>query len=191
MPPINIKVTPEAESAEELSEKESIEVEHPQISLNARRTVDGKIMIMDHRDIDIVIDTSSKKIITFPKNEMSDEAYQTQNNYFQYLSQKGVIDRASVQGGDVFASIQAKYPDSMDEGISPAQIVLLSTYNFIEDEKPRFETEEFYENEIDDWYTDPPPKDTTELGEVPEAPRKGSINPNSPYLHSPYYNTSE
>ena len=191
MPPIKIKITSDAESAEELSEKESIEVKHPQISLNARKTVDGKIMIMDHRDIDIVIDTASKKIITFPKDEMSDEVYQTQNNYFHYLSQKGVIDRASVQGGDVFASIQAKYTDSIDENISPAQLVLLSTYNFIEDEKPRFETEEFYENEIDDWYSHPTQEDSTELGEVPEAPRKGSINPNSPYLRGALTYTSE
>jgi len=191
MPPIKVKITSDAESAEELSEKESVEVKHPQISLNARKTVDGKIMIMDHRDIDIIIDTASKKIITFPKNDMSDEVYQAQNNYFQYLSQKGVIDRASVQAGDVFSSIQAKYPDAIDEGVSSAQIVLLSTYNFIEDEKPRFETEEFYENEIDDWYSHPTPEDSTELGEVPEAPRKGSINPNSPYLRGARSYTSE
>jgi hypothetical protein len=191
MPPIKIKITSDAESAEELSEKESIEAKHPQISLNARKTVDGKIMIMDHRDIDIVIDTALKKVITFPKNDMSDEVYQAQNNYFQYLSQKGIIDRASVQAGDVFASIQAKYPDAIDEGVSSAQIVLLSTYNFIEDERPRFETEEFYENEIDDWYAHPTSEDSTELGEVPEASRKGSINPASPYLRGSQTYASE
>ena len=67
MPPIKIKITSDAESAEELSEKESIEAKHPQISLNARKTVDGKIMIMDHRDIDIVIFT------TYLKRELSTE----------------------------------------------------------------------------------------------------------------------
>jgi len=182
-----VKVTPDAKSAEELAEEEVVEPKHPQISLNARKTLDGKIMVMDHRDIDIVIDTEGKKIITFPKEEMSDEVYQTQNNYFHYLAEKGVIDRASVHGGEVFASIQATYPAAIDEGISPAQLVLLSTYKFIEEEKPRFETEEFYENEIEDWYTYPTPEDSTPLGQIPEKPEKGTISPFSPYYRSGYY----
>jgi len=189
MPSIKIQVTPEAEDAKELAEKEAAEIKHPQISLNARKTLDGKIMVMDHRDIDIVIDTEGKKIVTFPKNEMSDEVYQTQNNYFHYLSQKGVVERSSVHGGDVYASIQATYPDVIDEGVSAAQLVLLSTYKFIEEEKPRFETEEYYENEIEDWYTYPTPEDSTPLGQVPEEPRKGTINPYSPYSIGSYYSS--
>ena len=188
MPPIKIKVTPDAESAEELAAKE--EPKHPQISLEARKTLDGKIMIMDHRDIDIIIDTVNKKIITFPKNEMSDEVYQTQDKYFDYLSKKGVVERNSVQSGDVFASIQAIYPESLDEGVSPAQVVLLSTYKFIQEELPRFETEEFIDNQIDDYYAYPTPEDSTPLGQVPEKPVKGGINPNvaSRYLrnYGPY-----
>ena len=134
-------------------------------------------MITDHRDIDIVVDTSGNKIITFPKQEMSDEVYQTQNNYFKYLADKGVVSRETIHGGDVFASIQASYPKSLDESVSSAQVVLLSTYQFIEMEKPRFQTEEYYEDEIDSWYTEPDNKDSTELGEVPEEPTKGTITP--------------
>ena len=185
MPPIKIKVTPDAESAEELAEKEKVEPKHPQISLTARKTLDGKIMVMDHRDIDIVIDTAKKQIITFPKNEMSDEVYETQDKYFQYLAQKGIVERSSIHGGDVYASIQANYPEPADENISPAQVVLLSTYQFIEDEKPRFETEEWLDNEIDDRYVYPTDEDSTQLGEVPEEPRKGSIRPYSPNYFSP------
>jgi hypothetical protein len=177
MPSIKINVTPDAEGAEELAEKETVEPKHPQISLHARKTLDGKIMIMDHRDIDIVIDTEGKKIITFPKNEMSDEVYQTQDKYFNYLAQKGVVERNSIHGGDVFASIQAAYPEALDEGVSPAQIVLLSTYQFIEEERPRFEAEEFIDNQLDDYYVYPTPEDSTALGQVPEEPEKGTVNP--------------
>ncbi len=173
MPPIKIKVTPKAN----LDKEDAKEEQKVSITLEARKTIDGKIMIMDHRDIDIVIDTVKKQIITFPKNEMSDEVYQTQNNYFDYLSKKGIVERNSVQGGDVYASIQGKYPDTIDENVSPAQLVLLNTYHFIESERPRFEAEEFYEDQIDDHYTDPDEEDTTELGEVPEEPRKGHIDP--------------
>ena len=177
--PIKVKVTPEAASAEELAEQEAEEPKHPQISLNARKTLDGKIMVMDHRDIDIVIDTEAKKIITFPKEAMSDEVYQTQDKYFQYLANEGIIERDSVHGGNVFASIQGAYPDSVVEGVSPAQIVLLSTYKFIESEKPRFETEEWLENEMDDYYAYPTPEDSTPLGQVPEEANKGTISPYS------------
>ena len=176
MPPIKIKVTPDAKSAEEMA-KEKKDAKKVSISLEAKKTIDGKIMITDHRDIDIVIDTAKKQITTFPKDEMSDEVYQTQNNYFEFLSKKGIVERNSVQGGDVYASIQGMYPDTIDETVSPAQLVLLNTYHFIESERPRFETEEFVEDQIEDYYTDPEKSDTTELGEVPEEPRKGSIDP--------------
>ena len=182
MPDIKIKVTPDAETAEELAEEE-VEPKHPQISLNARKTIEGHIMIMDHLDIDIVIDPTAKKIITFPKNVMSDEVYETQNNYFDFLAKKGVIDRSSVHSGDVFASMQGKYPDPIDEGISPTQVALLSTYKFIEKERPRFEAEEWLDNELDDYYTYPTPEDSTALGEVPEEPQKGTINPNNPWTY--------
>ena len=187
MPPIKIKINPNAESAQELAEDEMVEPSPLQISLNARKTLDGKIMVMDHRDIDIIIDTSTKKIITFPKNSMTDEVYETQDKYFHYLAERGVVERNSVHGGDVFASLQGQYLESLDESISPAQVVLLSTYQFIEMEKPRFETEEWLDNEIDDYYAYPTPEDSTPLGQVPEEPRKGSINPYSPNYFTPGY----
>ena len=185
MASIKINVTPDALSAEEIKEESET---HPQISLIARKTVDGKIMVLDHKDLDIVIDHANKKIITFPKTEMSDEIYQIQNNYFNFLSQKGVVERSSVHAGDVYASIQGSYPEAIDEGVDATQVVLLSTYQFIEQERPKFEAEERYEEEIDDWYTEPDAEDSTVLGEVPESPDKGSINPNNPWTYySGYY----
>ena len=185
--PIKIKVTPDAANAEELAEQEKEEPKHPQISLNARKTLDGQIMIMDHRDIDIIIDTADKKIITFPKESMSDEVYQTQNKYFHHLSEAGIIDRSSVQAGNVFASLQGTYPEASDEGVSAAQVVLLSTYKFIESERPRFEMEKWLDEEMDDYYAYPTPEDSTPLGQVPEEPSKGTISPYSRYGYTSVY----
>ena len=42
-------------------------------------------------------------------------------------------------------------------------------------------------NEIDDYYAYPTPEDSTPLGQVPEEPRKGSINPYSPNYFTPGY----
>ena len=175
---IKIKIKDESPEKEEESNTGT------KISLTVRKTLDNKIIVTDHRDIDIVIDPKQKKIIAFPKKEMSDEVYETQDKYFEYLSKKGVVERSTVQAGDVFASMQGMYVDSSDAGIDPTEIVLLTTYNFIEEEKPRFETEEWLQNELDDYYTYPTEDDSTELGEVPQEPKKGSMSPYS----SNYYN---
>jgi len=175
MPTLKIKVTPDAEMGQ--TEVEEPKTRGLQIKLEARKTLDGKIMVMDHRDIDIIIDTSAKKIITFPKKEMSDEAYDSQDKYFRYLAENGIVNRDSIHAGNVYASIEATYPESHNEDVSPAQVVLLSTYKFIQEEKPRFEADEWYENEVDDYYSYPTEEDSTELGEVPEEPKKGSLSP--------------
>jgi len=169
---INIKISPTAETQGPLEHQESIKV-----SLNMRKTLDGKIMIFDHMHFDIIVDTTKNKIITFPKNIMDEEVYDTQNKYFKHLHNEGIIQPESVKSGNVYASIEAKYPDAVDENTSSAQIILLSTKKFIEEQQPYFEAAEFIENEIEDQYVDPDDEDSTELGEVPQAPKKGSIGP--------------
>lgn len=173
---IKVKVTPDASGAEELQQEET-DPQSIQITLEMRKTLDGKIMILDHRDMDIIIDTAKKQIITFPKEAMSDEVYQTQNKYFNHLAEAGIVERDSIHAGNVFASIQGTYPDSDLNGVSPAQVVLLSTHKFIQEERPRFEQEEWLENEMEDYYVYPTPEDSTPLGQVPEKPQKGTINP--------------
>lgn len=174
---IEIKVKPQ----DEIEDKEEELDSSVKVELQVRKTIDGKIMILDHAEMDIVIDPETKNIITFPKEEMSDEVYQTQNNYFKFLSDKGVVDRSTVHAGNVFASIQGGYPDAVDEGIDATQLVLLSTHKFIEKDRPRYETEQYINDEIDDHYVHPTEEDSTALGEVPEEPQKGTINPNNPW----------
>ena len=176
MPPIKIKIQPE----------EGQEGQRPvQISLDIRKSLDGKIMIFDHRDIDIVIDSQNNKVVAFPKEEMSDEVYETQRKYFDFLAKKGVVDPSSIQGGDVFSSMQALLLDSYDNSVNSIQVLILATHNFIEQEKPRFETEEWLQNQLDDRYTYPADEDSTELGEIPQEPKKGSINPYSANYFNP------
>ena len=65
--PIKIKVdTDAAQKDEKLAEKEKIEERTVKISLEARKTLDGKIMILDHMHFDIILDTAIRKIVTFP-----------------------------------------------------------------------------------------------------------------------------
>ena len=147
------------------------------VALEARKTLDGNIMIMDHLHVDIIIDPKKRTIITYPKENLSEDAYDTQNAYFSKLSSDGVVLRDSIQAGNVFGSMQAVYPESANEETNPLHVVLLSTKNFMKEEMEYMQMEKDYEDEVDEEYLDPTPEDSTELGEVPEEPKKGSITP--------------
>jgi len=172
---INVKVDSDASSAELDAQEAAIQQPQvPTISLEIRKTLDGKIMILDHMHMDIIIDTANKTIVTFPKEHLDEEVYNTQNSYFKYLTNEGVIIPESVIGGSVYGSLEASYPDSIDEGVSESQVVMLSTKNFLDSVIPALVKQEYIESEIEDHLVDPTDADSTELGEVPQEPKKGS-----------------
>ena len=173
--PIKIKID------SDISTEDAISATKPTpdaiISLEVRKTLDGKIMILDHMHMDIVLDPVLKKITVFPKNELSDEVYSYQSSYFKFLTNAGIVLPESVQAGNVFGSLEGIYPDAIQEGIDSAQVILYSTKQFLDKHSPALEAQEFIENEFDDYLIDPTSEDSTELGEVPEEPKKGSISP--------------
>ena len=173
--PISIKIDPDIR--DRYAGEETKPVLDAIISLEARKTVDGKIMILDHMHLDIVLDTAQSKITTFPKDQLTDEIYGFQNNYFKFLTNQGVILPESIQSGNVFGSLEAKYPHAIDEGVNATQVLLISTKKFLDEQSPALEAQEFIENELEDHLVDPTPEDSTRLGEVPEEPKKGSITP--------------
>ena len=61
------------------------------ILLNARKTIDGNIIISDHPDMNILIIPAKNKIVALPKGELDDELYDSQKRLFDYLFKKGVI----------------------------------------------------------------------------------------------------
>jgi len=172
---IKLKIDPKISPEE--ADKATKPVPDAVISLEVRKTIDGKIMILDHMHLDIILDTVQSKIMTFPKKELTDEIYGFQNKYFKFLIKQGVILPESIQAGNVFGSLEAKYPAAVDEGVNSTQIVLISTKQFLDKQTPALEAQEFIENEIDDHLVDPSSEDSTKLGEVPEEPKKGSITP--------------
>ena len=58
------------------------------IELNARKTLDGNLIIFDHADIDIVIMAKNNKVVSFTKDLMNDYAYGAQNRLFNYLGKR-------------------------------------------------------------------------------------------------------
>ena len=142
--------------------------------MNARRSIDGNIMIFDHIDIDIIYSPATKKVVTFAKNLVSDTVYATQNRMFEFLVRGEVVTPDSVRGGNVYGSIEGQIPEPTTN-LDPTKIFMLSINKFIEEEKPYFMYEKaHHEMEVEEW-TDPPADETTPLGRVPQAAKKGSI----------------
>tara|TARA_Y100000310_G_scaffold207709_1_gene208236 strand:+ start:709 stop:1287 length:579 start_codon:yes stop_codon:yes gene_type:complete len=143
------------------------------VNLAARRTLDGNVLITDHPLIDVLLQPANQKIIAFTKNDYSDETYFAQSRLFDYLSKKGVIVYDSVQGGNVYGTLQAKYPEVEDR--SALEAALLTVSKWVNQEKAAEFEISSYEQEVEDLYTNPPEEDSTELGEVPHPEPKKDL----------------
>jgi hypothetical protein len=179
MPPERYQVDLTDASAEKLGIEKVPQIV---VNLEARKTMSGDLLIMDHMDIDIVIMPRENKIVAFPKENMHDYVYDVQNRLFHHLSRRGVVKRDSVQGGNVYGAIEGLIAESSDPVVDPVQMAIYSISNFIDTERPHFNYVQEYDDYLEKQLTDPGVSDSTELGEVPEEPRKGTIMPNArPY----------
>jgi hypothetical protein len=149
---------------------------HATVALEARRTLDNNIMIMDHEEIDIIIYTEKNKILALAKDELDDKVYETQDRFFKFLAKKGVVDVASVHSGNVYGSLEASVLESKINGVDSTQMVLLTVENFLDMERPYYMVGKAYRKAEQDRLLDPEPEDTTELGEVPHEDTQGSIS---------------
>lgn len=147
--------------------------------LNIREAHNGDLMIFDHPDIDIVVMVEKKKIVTFAKDLATDIVYGTSSRLMERLRSKGVIAYETIQGGNVYGSLEGqlleiKNPEMKDKMFP---LILNQISEWIESERPYFETVHDYEQMYDDSLTHPDKEDSTELGEVPQEEEKGSIRP--------------
>mgnify|MGYP001344276435 CR=1 FL=1 len=147
----------------------------PQASINliARRALDGSIIISDHPMIDVVIQPKNSKVVSFTKEDYSDDAYYAQSRLFDYLKKKGVVEIDSVRGGNVYGSLEAKYSESEDR--SSFEAVMFSVGKWVNQEQANELSMQSYEQEVEDLLTSPEEEDSTELGEIPHP------DPNTPY----------
>ena len=155
--------------------KENEPTPHATIEMVARRTLDNNILVLDHQDIDIVVYPEQKKVLTLAKNDISDEVYETQDRFFKFLYKKGVIDFSTVHSGNVYGSMQAKMLESKTEGIDATQMTLFSVQKFLDTERPYFMISQAYKRAEEERLTEPPPEESTELGEIPSDETKGSM----------------
>jgi len=159
--------------AEEVQE----EREPIKMKMDIRKAIDGTIMILDHHEMDITVNPGANKVVVFPKRSYSDEVYAAQNRLFEHLIKAGIISAESVQGGSVHGALEGVFLEAQNPDLPTTDLSILSIGKFLEEEKPEYAFQQAYEQEIEDMYVDPDNAESTELGEVPQAVKKGSIEP--------------
>ena len=153
--------------------------------LKLRSALNGDLMIMDHKDIDIIIKPNEKKIIAFAKDTMSDLVYGAESRLFEFLRKAGVLNFDSIQGGNIYGSLEGTLMDN-DKVI---EITLLKISEWMETEEPMMSGRTGYDDMMDDHLLSPDGEYSTELGEVPAEEEKGSIRQHNlfaPYLYGRY-----
>jgi hypothetical protein len=156
------------------------------IRLDARKTLDGNILIQDHPYMDIILSPKNKKILTLSKVLMDDRSYYTQNRFFDYLYKRGVIDASTVQGSNIYASLEATIPDSLPDGPDPVEVILFCIFKYFREESPSWEREEELKREQEDSMFEPDEEHSTELGEVPEKSKQGGIGTSAYSINKSY-----
>ena len=199
MPTINITGRPNV--GEENSVKVNIEdavnikVRDPdrqifEFKLNMRRALNGDYMIFDHADIDIVIQPKQNKVVAFAKDTMSEVVYGAENRLFEHLKSKGVVQYDSIQGGNVYGSLEGTVLKMVEgEKLDSIDYLLFEVSRWMDTERPYFESVKAHDEMMDDALLDPEDKYSTELGEVPHEEEKGSIRHHglfAPYMYGRY-----
>ena len=187
---INIKIGDQAtqeDNSVKIKIKDPTLKERYNFKLELRRALNGDLLIFDHADIDIVVLKEKKKIVAFAKDIMSEIVYGAENRLFEYLRKKGIIAYDSIQGGNVYGSLEGALLESKE--VDPVKAALYQISEWITTERPYFESAQAHDDMMDDALLDPNDENSTELGEVPQEEEKGSIlqhNLFAPYLYGRY-----
>ena len=155
--------------------------------LFVRESLDGNLLIYDHKDIDIVLMQEQKKIVAFAKDVLTDNVYGAESRLFEFLRKKGIVSYDSIQGGNIYGSMEAKILDS--KKYNSVRAALLNIAEWFKEEKPMMDYMEKHDDFMDDSLLNPDDEHATELGEVPHEEEKGSIlqkNLFAPYLYGRY-----
>ena len=151
------------------------EKNNKKINLAVRRTLDGNLIIQDHHSIHIVVMPDKGKIITFPKDEYNQDCYEYQDNMFKHLTLAGVVKPDSVNGSNIYGSLEGMYDIDKKGDEEPIEVVLLNIYNFLTKQKEDHKIHKKYVDDLEKDLLDPEEDKHTEMGEIPHDKFKGSI----------------
>ena len=144
------------------------------VVLDINKTISGNIIINDSPDYEIMINPKNRKIITFPKGTFSDGNENDQLEFFNFLRRQSAIKHDSVQGGYVFGSYDALYPEGEEE--NSLNYLLYCISEFFKVKLPELKKKQDYLEKRKQFIYEPDDENSTDLGDVPHEERKGSIH---------------
>jgi len=189
---VNINIVSDEEKVEAPPEPQGVKIEIVQkdeieFKLMTRSAINGDIMILDHKDIDIVLQQKDGKILTFAKETISDFTYGAEARLMEYMRSKGILEYDSIQGGNIYGSLEGQLMTSDEVEVNKVALKVISEWMTTEESYIKGSTA--YDDMSDDHLLSPDGEYSTELGEVPAEERKGSINQHNlfaPYLYGRY-----
>ena len=116
-----------------------------------------------------------KKCITFAKDLFDDKIYGAQDRLFKFLSRSGVVDPSTVRAGNIYGSLEGKIYESRIPGVDEIEAALYSVFRYLTEERPYFTASNKAKEEEIDMFLNPDPDQSTELGEIPQEPKKGAM----------------
>ena len=188
--PLNVTVgtPPEEEKPADLTvELKGEEKETLNYQLKLRSALNGDLIILDHKDIDIVIQPENSKVVAFAKEILSNQVYGAESRLLEFLRKQGIVEYDSIQGGNIYGSLEGKIMES--QTYDPVKATILNIAEWMKSEEPYMAGVSAYEEMEDDALLNPDAEHSTPLGEVPQAEEKGSINQNAvfaPYVYGRY-----
>ena len=189
---VNINIVSDEEKVEAPPEPQGVKIEviekdEIDFKLMTRSAINGDIMILDHKDIDIVLQQKDGKILTFAKETISDFTYGAEARLMEYMRTKGILKYDSIQGGNIYGSLEGQLMTSEDVEVNKVALKVISEWMTTEESYIKGSTA--YDDMSDDHLLSPDGEYSTELGEVPAAEKKGSIEQHNlfaPYLYGRY-----
>ena len=193
--PVSITITGNESEEQEVQappepqgvKNEIVEKDRINFKLMTRSAINGDIMILDHKDIDIVLKQKDGKILTFAKETLSDYTYGAEARLLEFMRRRGLIEFDSIQGGNIYGSLEGKLMTSEDVEVNKVALKVISEW--MQDEESYITGTTAYDQMSDDHLVSPDGEYSTELGEVPAEEKKGSImqhNLFAPYLYGRY-----
>ena len=188
-PGIKIKLASQEEPPEEEGgiKIEIVQKDEVEFELMTRSAINGDIMILDHKDIDIVLKQKDGKVLTFAKETLSDYTYGAEARLLEFMRKRGVLEYDSIQGGNIYGSLEGKLMTSEDVEVNKVALKVIAEW--MQGEESYLKGTTAYDDMSDDHLISPDGEYSTELGEVPAEEKKGSIvqhNLFAPYLYGRY-----
>jgi len=151
------------------------------VSLKISKTLNGNLLINDHKHMDIVVVPKENKVVTIPKPYAEIDTFAIQKDFMYSLFKGGVTEGFGPTGGPSFGMLEVNYPQETD--VDSLQAVLYQVEKYIKETRDDELIYDTYDDNIEDRFVDPSDAESTESGEVPpyEETAQGSASPTYSY----------